>query len=116
MWQRDRSMISCPRPIAGALASRVLLSLASGLFSWLVGPLFQFVFQGGNMAPDALRRALPFLDPARVDRAMLLRALPVLILCIALARGAAYFGQFFAMGMLGQRVVADLRLRLHQKL
>ena len=115
-----RRLLEALRPhrplIAAALSSMVLLSLATGVFSWLVGPLFQFVFQGGNMAPDALRRALPFLDPARLDRATLLRALPLLILCIALVRGAAYFGQFFAMGMLGQRVVADLRLRLHQKL
>jgi subfamily B ATP-binding cassette protein MsbA len=115
-----RRLLEALRPhrtlIAAALSSMVLLSLATGLFSWLVGPLFQFVFQGGNMAPDALRRALPFLDPARLDRTTLLRALPLLILCIALVRGGAYFGQFFAMGMLGQRVVADLRLRLHQKL
>jgi subfamily B ATP-binding cassette protein MsbA len=102
--------------IAIALSSMVLLSLATGLFSWLVGPLFQFVFTGGEMAPDSLRRSLPWLDPARLDRATLLRALPVAILAIALVRGVAYFGQFYAMGMLGQRVVAGLRLQLHTKL
>jgi ATP-binding cassette, subfamily B, bacterial MsbA len=102
--------------VAVALSSMVLLSLATGLFSWLVGPLFQFVFTGGDMAPDALRRSLPWLDPARLDRATLLHALPITILAIALARGLAYFGQFYAMGMLGQRVVAGLRLQLHEKL
>lgn len=101
---------------AVALASMVALSLATGLFSWLVGPLFQFVFQGGQLAPDVIRRTLPWIDPAGVDRALLLRALPVLVLGVALARGVAYFGQFFCMGLLGQRVVADLRQRLHGKL
>src|SRR5258706_471943 len=44
------------------------------------------------------------------------RSTAVVILLIAAVRGMAYFGQFYAMGMLGQRVVADLRLALHQKL
>ena len=115
-----RRLLEALRPhqglIALALSSMIVLSLATGLFSWLVGPLFQFVFQGGNMAPDALRRTLPWLNPARLPRETLLRALPILILSIAVVRGTAYFGQFFAMGMLGQRIVADLRLRLHEKL
>ena len=115
-----RRLLEALRPhrglIALALSSMIVLSLATGLFSWLVGPLFQFVFQGGNMAPDALRRTLPWLNPAKLPRATLLRALPILILSIAVVRGTAYFGQFFAMGMLGQRIVADLRLRLHEKL
>src|SRR5207253_11220200 len=36
-------------------------------------------------------------------------------LAIALMRGVAYFTQFYCMGMLGQHVVADLRLALHKK-
>src|SRR5207237_1166078 len=80
------------------------------------GPLFQFVFKGGDVGAGLIQRTFPWLDAARIDRDMVLRALPVLILGIALARGAAYFGQFYAMGLLGQRVVADLRLALHEKL
>ena len=102
-----------------AALSMAVLSLATGIFSWLVGPLFQFVFAGGQLPQETLRRALPMfasLDLSRLDRQTLLALMPPLILGIALLRGAAYFGQFYSMGMLGQRVVADLRLQLHQKL
>jgi subfamily B ATP-binding cassette protein MsbA len=54
--------------------------------------------------------------PETVSRETVLRALPALILIIAAVRGVAYFAQFYCMGMLGQRAVADLRLALHQKL
>src|SRR3989449_9257345 len=95
----------------------IVLSAATGAFSWLVGPMFQFVFKGGALDAKALRSALPFLGaPEALPRDTVLRALPVLILAIAAVRGIAYFGQFYSMGMLGQRVVADLRLALHQKL
>jgi subfamily B ATP-binding cassette protein MsbA len=109
-----RRLLAAVRPHAGlfalAVASMVLLAAATGLFSWLVGPLFQYVFRGGELGSTAL----PWLP--RLDRGELQRALPLLILGIALVRGAAYFGQFYCMGMLGQRVVADLRRALQEKL
>jgi subfamily B ATP-binding cassette protein MsbA len=115
-----RRLLAFLRPHLGLLAAAIgamaVLSLATGLFSWLVGPLFQFVFKGGNVGPDFVRRSLPWLDASRLDKGGILRALPVLILAISLVRGAAYFGQFYCMGILGQRVVADLRLALHEKL
>jgi subfamily B ATP-binding cassette protein MsbA len=102
--------------LAVAVSAMVLLSLATGAFSWLVGPMFQFVFKGGDLAPAEIHRTVPWLDVSRIDRATVLRAMPVLILLIAVLRGVAYFGQFYCMGMLGQSVVADLRLSLHRKL
>jgi subfamily B ATP-binding cassette protein MsbA len=116
-----RRLIAAVRPhlalLAGAIAAMVVLSAATGAFSWLVGPMFQFVFKGGALDAGALKTALPFLkDPQEISRDTILRALPLLILCIALVRGAAYFTQFYCMGMLGQQVVADLRLALHKKL
>ncbi len=116
-----RRLVAAVRPHAGllaaAIASMVVLSAATGAFSWLVGPMFQFVFKGGALDAGALRSALPFLHtPETISRETVLRALPVLILTIAAVRGGAYFGQFYCMGMLGQRVVADLRLALHKKL
>jgi ATP-binding cassette, subfamily B, bacterial MsbA len=96
--------------LALAIASMVVLALATGLFSWLVGPLFQYVFRGGELRSTVL----PWLP--RLDRRELQRVLPVLIIGIAVVRGVAYFGQFYCMGMLGQRVVADLRLALQEKL
>jgi len=92
------------------------LSAATGLFSWLVGPLFQFVFKGGQVGSGFVEKNLPWLHTGEVDRETVLHALPILILAISVVRGAAYFGQFFCMGQLGQRVVADLRAALHEKL
>jgi len=116
-----RRLLAALRPHLGlllaAVAAMALLSAATGAFSWLVGPMFQFVFKGGALDAAALRSALPFLRaPETISRETALRALPLLILLIAVVRGAAYFCQFYCMGMLGQRVVADLRLALHQKL
>ena len=116
-----RRLVQSVRPhlalLSGAIAAMVVLSAATGAFSWLVGPMFQFVFKGGALDPGALRTALPFLpDAGSLQRETVLRALPVLILLIAVVRGIAYFTQFYCMGMLGQRVVADLRLALHKKL
>ncbi|HMC34818.1 MAG TPA: ABC transporter transmembrane domain-containing protein, partial [Myxococcales bacterium] len=116
-----RRLLAAVRPhrglLAAAIASMIALSAATGAFSWLVGPMFQFVFKGGALDAKALRSALPFLSaPEALPRDTVLRALPILILAIAAVRGIAYFGQFYCMGMLGQRVVADLRLALHQKL
>ena len=109
-----RRLLAAVRPhaslFAAAVASMVILAGATGLFSWLVGPLFQYVFRGGELSAHAL----PWLPPLGRDE--LRRALPLLVIAIAAVRGAAYFGQFYCMGMLGQRVVADLRLALQQKL
>ncbi|HYZ89592.1 MAG TPA: ABC transporter transmembrane domain-containing protein [Myxococcales bacterium] len=109
-----RRLLAAIRPhaalFAAALASMVILAGATGLFSWLVGPLFQYVFRGGELNV----RALPWLP--HLDRTGLQRVLPILIIAIAAVRGIAYFGQFYCMGMLGQRVVADLRLKLQEKL
>jgi ATP-binding cassette, subfamily B, bacterial MsbA len=116
-----RRLLAAVRPhlglLAAAIGAIVLLSAATGAFSWLVGPMFQFVFNGGTLDGAALRSAMPWLRaPESVPRETVLRALPALILIIAGVRGAAYFAQFYCMGTLGQRVVADLRLALHQKL
>jgi subfamily B ATP-binding cassette protein MsbA len=119
--QSYRRLLASLRPhkglLSAAIAAMVVLSAATGAFGWLVGPMFQFVFRGGSLDAGMLRSALPFLqDPASISRETMLHALPVLILCIAAVRGAAYFVQFYCMGMLGQKVVADLRLELHKKL
>jgi len=119
--QSYRRLLASLRPhkglLSAAIAAMVVLSAATGAFGWLVGPMFQFVFRGGALDAGTLRSALPFLkDAGSISRETALHALPLLILCIAVVRGVAYFGQFYCMGMLGQQVVADLRLALHKKL
>ncbi|HEY2031642.1 MAG TPA: ABC transporter transmembrane domain-containing protein, partial [Myxococcales bacterium] len=116
-----RRLIAAVRPhlslLAVAISAMVVLSAATGAFSWLLGPMLQFVFKGGMLDAAALKSALPFLPrPETLPRETILKALPICILGIAVVRGVSYFTQFYCMGMLGQRVVADLRLQLHEKL
>jgi subfamily B ATP-binding cassette protein MsbA len=116
-----RRLIAAVRPhltlLAVAISAMVVLSAATGAFSWLLGPMLQFVFKGGMLDAAALKSALPFLPrPETLPRETILKALPICILGIAAVRGVSYFTQFYCMGMLGQRVVADLRLQLHEKL
>ena len=86
--QEYRRLIAAVRPhkglLAAAIGSMLVLSAATGAFSWLVGPMFQFVFKGGALDAGALKTALPFLrEPANISRETVLRTLPLIILLIA---------------------------------
>src|SRR5256885_5478762 len=53
-----RRLLHAVRPHAGllglAVASMLVLAAATGAFSWLIGPLFQYVFQGGELKGHGL--------------------------------------------------------------
>ena len=98
---------------AGALACMVVLALSTAAYVNLLGPVLELLFTGRAQAVAGLGRFLPAsLDFAgwlqRVDRERVLSALPFVITAVALVKGIAYFGQFYLMGMVSQRVIADL--------
>jgi subfamily B ATP-binding cassette protein MsbA len=104
-----------------ALGCMVVLAVASAAYVNLLGPVLEFLFTGRPGAMAALDRFLPdslgfsaWLDA--VDRSRILAVLPYVIVAVALVKGLAYFGQFYLMGMLGQRVIADLRRALFDHL
>ncbi|HZZ86486.1 MAG TPA: ABC transporter transmembrane domain-containing protein [Anaeromyxobacteraceae bacterium] len=106
---------------AGALGCMLVLAAATAAYVNLLGPVLEFLFTGRAQAVASLGRFLPrsvdlqaFLS--RADREQLLGWLPPLIIGVALVKGAAYFGQFYLMGMVSQRVVADLRTALFDHL
>lgn len=104
----------------GALACMVVLSLATAAYANLIGPVLEFLFTGRVEAAKVLSRFVPeSLDfqgwLAGVERAELLAMVPVAMIALALVKGVAYFGQFYLMGMVGQRVVADVRRALFDK-
>ncbi len=106
---------------AGALACMVVLALSTAAYVNLLGPVLEFLFTGRAQAIGSLGRFLPsFLDVnawlARVDREHVLAVLPVVIVGVAVVKGVAYFGQFYLMGMVSQRVIADLRTSLFDHL
>ena len=61
-----RRLLSAVRPhlglLATAIAAMVVLSAATGAFSWLLGPMLQFVFKGGVLDAHSLRSALPYVQ------------------------------------------------------
>ena len=92
----------------------VLLALTTGAYAWLMGPMVQFLVTGGA---DGLGRAFELVPALReIDRSQALIVLPAIIVGIGLIKGAAYLGQFYMMGMLGQRVVARVRRELLESL
>jgi subfamily B ATP-binding cassette protein MsbA len=85
----------------------VLLSVTTGIYAWLMGPVIKFLVTGGA---DGLGRAFDFVPALRdIDREQALLVLPAILVVVTAIKGVAYLGQFYAMGMLGQRVVARLR-------
>ncbi|HEX9291310.1 MAG TPA: ABC transporter ATP-binding protein [Anaeromyxobacteraceae bacterium] len=98
----------------GALACMVVLALSTAAYVNLLGPVLEFLFTGRAQAVASLGKFLPAsLDLAgwlqRVEREHVLAVLPFVITAVALVKGVAYFGQFYLMGMVSQRVIADLR-------
>ena len=98
----------------GALACMVVLALSTAAYVNLLGPVLEFLFTGRAQAVASLGKFLPAsLDLAgwlqRVEREQVLAVLPFVITAVALVKGVAYFGQFYLMGMVSQRVIADLR-------
>jgi subfamily B ATP-binding cassette protein MsbA len=100
-----------------AFGCMVVLALATATYVNLLGPILEFLFTGRTSAMAGLGRLLPgSLDVDRlaagVPREKVLAWLPAVVTGVALVKGVAYFGQFYLMGMVSQRIVADLRRAL----
>ncbi|RMG13566.1 MAG: ABC transporter ATP-binding protein [Deltaproteobacteria bacterium] len=95
-----------------AIGCMVVLALTTGVYAYLVGPVLEFLVTGGQKGVDAVARLLPSVDLSQLDREAVLWVLPAVILLTGLLKGASYFGQFYLMGMTGQKVVVDLRRHL----
>ncbi len=106
---------------AAALLCMVVLALASTAYVSLLGPVLEFLFKGDTQVAVGWSRWMPRSWDLqgwanRMDRMQVLAVLPVIITAVALVKGVAYFGQFFLMGMVGQRVIADMRSALFDHL
>ena len=106
---------------AAALACMLVLALSTAAYVNLLGPVLEFLFTGRTQAVATLGRFFPasvnlagWLQ--RADRERILGLLPFVIVGLALVKGVAYFGQFYLMGMVSQRVIADLRTAMFDHL
>jgi subfamily B ATP-binding cassette protein MsbA len=107
--------------IAAAIACMAVLSLATAGYVYLLGPALRFLFTGSPEALEGLARVLPAAWDvsgrlARLERGALLGILPAIIVGVSFVKGAAYFGQFYLTGLTGQKVVADVRRALFDRL
>ncbi len=106
---------------AAALGCMVVLALSTAAYVNLLGPVLEFLFTGNARAVASLGRFLPAsLDVTawlqHAGRESILALLPVVITGVALVKGLAYFGQFYLMGMVSQRVIADVRTSMFDHL
>jgi ATP-binding cassette, subfamily B, bacterial MsbA len=106
---------------AAALTCMVLLAGATAAYVNLLGPALDFLFTGRTNAVQSLARMSPRgLDAAgyfqSIDRKQMLLVLPFVIVAVALVKGVAYFGQSYLMAVASQRMVADMRRALFDKL
>jgi subfamily B ATP-binding cassette protein MsbA len=100
--------------IALAILCMALLSFATAAYANLLGPALEFLFTGQVRSLASLRNFVPaHVDfdgwLASVDRARVLAFLPVVIVAVSVVKGIAAFGQQYLMGVVGQRMVVDLR-------
>ena len=107
--------------LVGALLCMVVLAAATTAYVNLLGPALDFLFTGRLSSAAQLGHLLPrsvdlpgFL--ARFDRHRMLAILPLVIILMALVKGFAYFGQFLLMAVISQRLIADLRRALFDRL
>ncbi|MGB8933160.1 MAG: ABC transporter ATP-binding protein [Anaeromyxobacteraceae bacterium] len=103
--------------LAAAIACMAVLSVTTAIYVNLLGPVLDFLFTGRSQAVATLGKFMPAAVGfeqwlATVDRARILAVLPIVVIAVAVVKGVAYFGQFYLMGMISQRVVADIRRAL----
>ncbi len=113
-------LLGAVRPYSGqlilAVVCMIVLAGATGLYAYLVGPLLKFLVSRGHAGGQKILELVPGLPVEQLDRSAMLGLLPLFILGLAAVKGTAYFGQFYLMGRIGQKVVADLRIRMFERL
>ena len=107
--------------VVAAIGCMAVLSLATAAYVNLLGPAHDFLFTGKTSAVASLGKFLPGsmnLDAvlAQVDRSRVLAVLPLVIVGVSVLKGFAYFGQFYLIGIVGQRMMADVRRALFDHL
>ena len=107
--------------ILAAIGCMLVFAVGSSAYAYLLGPALTFLIRGGR---SGLNIPVPFAPAAwdlsarmaRLNTAQVLAVLPSVIVLVTVLKGVAYFGQFYLMAMVGQRIVADLRHALFDHL
>src|SRR4051794_39990147 len=114
LWRLARQGIAHRAILLKAFACMAVLGATTGAYAYLLGPALRYLLSGGVQGLGPVYRLVPSL--ATLDRRQIAWAFPVAIVVIGLFKGASYLGQFYWMGWFGQRVAADLRRAVFDKL
>jgi subfamily B ATP-binding cassette protein MsbA len=106
---------------AAAILCMIVLAAATAAYVNLMGPALDFLFTGRASSLGQVGQVLPKdVDLAGrlagLDRSQLLALLPFAIVLVSVVKGLAFFGQMYLMGVISQRIVADLRRKLFERL
>lgn len=100
--------------LVSSFACMAVVALTTGAYAFLMGPALQFLLTGGE---EGLQRVFALVPALRsIDRSQTIYLLPALVLVVGLFKGVGYLGQFYFVGLFGQRVVVDLRRRIFERL
>ena len=98
------------RLLVFSFVGMAMVGITTGAYAWLLGPALRFLLTGGNDGLQPLFQVWP--EAALWPREKLLWWLPAVLIAIGLVKGLGYLGQFYFVGLYGQRVVVDLRRQL----
>jgi subfamily B ATP-binding cassette protein MsbA len=104
-----------------AFACMAVFAAGNVAYIALLGPVMELLFTGSaTRLPGQAALAPRGLDLggalAAMDRKQALLWLPAVIVAVALVKGLGAFGQAYFMGMASQRIIADLRRALFDRL
>jgi subfamily B ATP-binding cassette protein MsbA len=101
------------RILAQAFACMAVLGATTGAYAYLTGPALRFLLSGGSSGLGAMERFVPAASRSLREALWLL---PLAIVAIGVLKGLAYLGQFYWIGLFGQRVAMDLRREIFTRL
>jgi subfamily B ATP-binding cassette protein MsbA len=118
LFSAMRRLLKLGKPHASLLVSAfgcmALVAITTGAYAFLMGPALQFLLTGGEAGLARVFGLFPWLRG--IEKSQTLYVLPVVTLIIGAIKGVGYLGQFYFVGLFGQKVVIELRRRIFEKL
>ena len=116
-----RRLLALLRPertaVALALACTAVLAASTAAFAYVLGPLLETLLLNRPLpAQSALARAAHFMWPGPLTPALMLTALPLVLVVLAAIKASSQLGQATLLQNAGTRVTAALRRTVYAKL
>jgi len=103
--------------VCAVIACSIILALTTSAYAYLVGPLFRYIFSSATESTDPFLMLIPDALRTRVmSVAGESSIMALMIIALALVKGAAYLGQTAAVNAVSQRFLYSVRTRLFSHL